>query len=130
MCEYHPIYALRDAVRQARRNRSARIKQVVIVAPSAGKDIPPHVMYKDRQHLMELNLQGELMSGDPRDPQVHLITYDESNYEKNGRLFEGALAGVWTTSVKEWLPFPFSPANFGPEFVKRLTDYYKKKDRE
>ncbi len=130
MCEYHPIYALRDAVRQARRDRSARIKEVVIAGPSAGDGIPPHVMYKDRQHLMELNLQGELMAGKEHDPPVHLLTYDEKQFQPHNALFGGALLAAWTTSVKEWLPFPFSPRNFGDEFIKHLTGYYKKKDRE
>lgn len=130
MCEYHPIYALRDAVRQARRKRSSHITEVVIAGPSVGKGISPHVMYKDRQHLMELNLQGELMTGKEMDPPVHLLTYDQKQFEKHSMLFEGALVSAWTTSVKEWLPFPFSPRNFGDEFIKHLTEYYKKKDRE
>ncbi len=129
MCEYHPIYALRDAVRQARRERNSHIKEVVIAGPSAGEGIIPHVMYKDRQHLLELNLQGELMAGKECDPPVHLLTYDEKQF-RHATLFSGALVGAWTTSVKEWLPFPFSPANFGPEFLEHLKKYYERKDRE
>ncbi len=127
MCEYHPIYALRDAVRQARRYRSAHIKEVYVVGPSTGHGKFPHVMYKDRQHLLELNLQGELMAGEERNPPVHLLTFDASKIGHFSRLLEDALIGAWRTSVKEWLPFPFSPRNFGPEFLKHLTDYYQKK---
>src|SRR5688572_25531748 len=47
MCDYHPIYALRDAIRQARRNWDPFIKQVIVVCENDASK-PPHVMYKDR----------------------------------------------------------------------------------
>src|SRR3989344_7066743 len=66
MCEYHPIYPLRDAIRDARRKKDVRFGSVVIVGQDTSEalsDIPPHVMYKDRQHLMEANLRQELIDG-------------------------------------------------------------------
>lgn len=124
MCEYHPIYALRDAIRQARRANDVSLREVVIVGASTKPGVPPHVMYKDRQHLMEYNLQCELVSGENQNPPVYLLTYDHALWKAEDQL---KLVGAWTTSVKEWLPFPFSPRNFGDEFIKHLTEYYKKK---
>lgn len=114
MCDYHPIYALHDAVRQARRDHHPHFDHVMIVCEN-DKDEPPHVMYKDRQHLLEMNLQGELLSDKERDPIVYLATYNP----KSGK------TALWKTSVKKWLPLPFSPRNFGPEFVVSLKRYYK-----
>ncbi|MBI2109295.1 MAG: hypothetical protein HYT93_03950 [Parcubacteria group bacterium] len=114
MCEYHPIYALRDAVRQARRRNDPCINFVVIVCEDFGGGAP-HVMYKDRQHLVELNLQGELLTGVETNPPVYLVTH--KGYEQ--------LTGAWKTSVKEWIPMVFTPRNFGPEFVDFLTNYFK-----
>jgi hypothetical protein len=80
----------------------------------------PHVMYKDRQHLLELNLEGELVSGKEVDPPVYLINYDVFRYQP---------VKAWQTSVKEWLPFPFSPLNLGSDFVKYLTTYFQAQSR-
>lgn len=119
MCEYHPIYALRDAVRQARRAHNPFINYVLVVGEfSDGR--PPDVMYKDRQHLLELNLEQELLLGEEKDPPVYLAAV-------NG---DKELLGVWKTSVKEWLPVAFSPRNFGDEFIRYLTEYYKNKRRQ
>ncbi len=114
MCEYHPIYALRDAIRQARRANDPFVQSVVIVCEDFGSGVP-HVMYKDRQHLMELSLQAELLTGQENDVPVYLATY--SSQEQ--------ITSVWKTSVKEWLPFAFSPRNFGPEFIEYLTNYFR-----
>ncbi|MDO8520489.1 MAG: hypothetical protein Q7S52_00020 [bacterium] len=116
MCEYHPIYALRDAIRQARRANDPFIEAVIIVCGDLG-GMPPHVMYKDRQHLVELNLQQELLSGKEKNPPVYLFTYRNAV----------EITGVWKTSVKEWIPMVFTPRNFGEEFVKYLTTYFKSK---
>src|SRR3989338_2147310 len=114
--EYHPIYALHDAVRQARRVKDPFMRHVIIVREDPA-DVPPHVMYKDRQHLYELNLQAELLSGKNQDPPVYLVSVK--------RDFE--ISGIWRTSVKEWLPLPFGPHNFGNDFMRHLADYYHKK---
>lgn len=119
MCEYHPIYALRDAIRQARRANNPFVQSVIIVCEDFGGGAP-HVMYKDRQHLLELNLQAELTSGKENDPSVFLVTYD--NQEQ--------IIGAWQTSVKEWIPLVFTPRNFGPEFVEYLTGYFKNLGRQ
>lgn len=127
MCEYHPIYALRDAIRQARRANDPFVQSVRIVAEwGGGEDFPPHVMYKDRQHLVELNVQAELLSDRERDPDIFLMTYDGEHYRRTKKI---AVRAVWVTSVKEWLPFVFTPKNFGPEFVEHLTAYYKSKTK-
>lgn len=114
MCEYHPIYALRDAIRQARRANDPFVRYVVIVCEDFDGEAP-HVMYKDRQHLVELNLQAELLSGQENDPPVFLVTYDSQK----------RVISAWQTSVKEWIPFVFSPRNFGPEFIEYLSGYFK-----
>lgn len=79
-CDYHPIYPLRDAARAARRAHNPYIEYVIIAAEKCG-DKAPHVMYKDRQHLLELNTQAELASGaitgtfcDHFNPPVYLVT--------------------------------------------------------
>lgn len=114
MCEYHPIYALRDAIRQARRANDPFVQSVVIVCEDFGGGAP-HVMYKDRQHLVELNLQAELLTGKESDPPVFLATYDNKRQ----------VISAWQTSVKEWIPLVFTPRNFGPEFVEYLTNYFR-----
>lgn len=114
MCEYHPIYPMRDAVREARRHNFPSIKFVVVVHDEKLSVGPPHVMYKDRQHLLEMNLQWELLSCEEHDPPVLLVNHRN-----------GVLTSVWQTSAKEWLPFPFTPRNFGKEFVEHLTSYYR-----
>src|SRR3989344_6931545 len=55
MCDYHPIYAIRDAIRQARRHNRPEFSHVIV----ASEYHFPDVMYKDRQHLLELNFQQE-----------------------------------------------------------------------
>jgi len=118
MCDYHPIYALRDAIRQARRKHDPFVQSVVIVSKGSGEH-KPHVMYKDRQHLLSLNLQAELLAGEENDPPVFLATYDE----------EHKVTGLWQTSVKQWLPLPFTSRNFGQEHINFLTNYYKGLER-
>ena len=126
MCEYHPIYALRDAVRAARRAGDPFVKRVTAVAPFYGEGdaLPPDVMYKDRQHLLELALQGELVAGDERNPSVYLLSYDGRLFDTKG---EVKSLGAWLTSAKEWLPLAFSPRNFGEEYIEYLTKYFKTK---
>jgi cytidine deaminase len=113
MCDYHPIYALRDAVRQARRAKDPFMRYVVIVCEDFCGGAP-HVMYKDRQHLLELNLQAELIAGLETNPTVYLATY--RNPER--------VISIWRTNVKEWIPLPFSPREFGQEFIDNLTKYF------
>lgn len=114
MCDYHPIYALRDAVRQTRRARDPDIQSVIVVCEDFNGGAP-QVMYKDRQHLTELNLQAELLSGEERDPPVILATYSKEQH----------VVRAWKTSVKALLPLPFTPRNFGPKFMASLVDYFK-----
>lgn len=122
MCEYHPIYPLRSAIHQARREHDVDLGWVLVVGADTSEelaDVPPYVMYMDRQHLMELNLEQELVAGrENDDPRVMLVRCRQG---ANGR----EIAGAWETSVKEWLPYPFSPRNFGPEFVQQMTAYCK-----
>jgi cytidine deaminase len=121
MCDYHPIYALRDAVRQARRNHDPYVEEAWIVGKDIGGE-PPDVMYKDRQHLLELNLQQELLLGEDRDPTVFLATYDLHDDHAMG-----PVAGrIWRTTVKEWLPFPFTARNFMD--LGAMTAYFKSKN--
>jgi cytidine deaminase len=96
-CDYHPIYPIQDAIRAARRDSVHSVNEVIVV----GEGQPPHVMYRDRQHLFEYNLLDELVLGRAQDPPVYLIGVQE-----------GKVTAIWQTSVKEWLPRPFSPASF------------------
>lgn len=118
MVDYHPIYALRDAIRQARRSDDSSLQNVIVVAEDAGVNLPD-VMYKDRQHLLEYNLQGELVSGNEQNPSVFLVGHDE----------EKKITNVWKTSVKEWLPMSFNPRNFGSEFISYLSGYHKNRTK-
>lgn len=118
MCDYHPIYPLRDAVRSARRAGDPNPEFAILLGQEPSSN-PPHVMYKDRQHLFELNLQQELLSGKNLDPKVYLISQRE----------RGSIWEVWQTSVKQWLPNPFSAQNFGDEFLEGLKEYYHEKSR-
>lgn len=114
MCDYHPIYALRDAVRQARRNHDPFLEEVWIVSEDSDGE-PPDVMYKDRQHLLELNLQQELLVGEEYDPTVFLATYD---------LASQRLKMTWQTTVREWLPFPFDAEDFMS--LSAMTSYFRR----
>ncbi|MBI4087518.1 MAG: hypothetical protein HY434_01675 [Candidatus Liptonbacteria bacterium] len=114
-CDYHPVYAGRIAMLQARWARDAEIAFVAVVYQKKTGAIlePPHVMYKDRQHLMELNYEGEIVSGTRNDPPVHLVACD-------GNL---DVVGAWETTLEAWLPLPFTPRNFmNPDAMEK---YYK-----
>lgn len=50
-------------------------------------------------------------------PPVYLFTHRGGN----------VITGMWQTSAKEWLPLSFTPRNFGEEFMKCLTGYFKGK---
>lgn len=121
LCDYHPTYALEAAILQAEWVHDPLVAKVIVFCRiPEGRNLQeqpfvPHVMYRDRQHLMELNLQQELLTGVEKDPPVYLLTYDDS----------GIVQG-WKTSIKQWLPFAFTPRNFGQEAIERLTNYNKK----
>jgi len=130
MCEFHPIYPVRDAIRVARRKHDPYVRYVVIVAEESEMEDPqkpPHVMYKDRQHLLEFNLQRELVEDEEFNPLVYLVTVNRQERSFGGDQIN--IANVWQTSVKEWLPLPFTPRNFGDAFVKDLTTYFDDKTR-
>lgn len=113
--DFHPLYALEDALRAAQRNGDPYVESVVIVAEGDGSE-PPDVMSRDRQRLMEAALDAELLTGKPCNPKIILVTYAD-----------GATTGVWETFSDEWLPFPFSPKEFGEEFLKGHVEYLRKK---
>jgi len=122
MCDYHPIYALRDAVRQARRENKPQFEYAVVACRDDGTGLPPDVMYKDRQHLLELNFQQECLVGGKVDPAVYLVTFQEINSSRN---FE--ITKFWRTTVKTWLPYPFTPSAFGQDFIDYATQKFKGK---
>jgi len=114
MSDYHPLYALRDAVRQVRRENDITTGLTAIYVICCGDGtLPPDVMYKDRQHLLELNLQTELVDGRESDPPIYL-----------GTMAEGDLTGMWRTSAKKWLPFPFTARNFMD--LQEMTNYFSR----
>lgn len=108
MCDYHPIYPLRDAIRQVRReNSSFAIKSVHILFENLKDGVLPHVMYRDRQHLLELNAQAEQFCQKEMNPPVFL-------FDSQG----GQLVSMYKTTVKQWLPFAFVPQAFSNNFQK------------
>lgn len=119
MCDYHPTYALEDAVRQARRAHDPFIDHVVIVGYRQGlSPIPdiPDVMFRDRQRLYELNMYQEYFNGRTYNPLVYLVSdVDDSGKRRMG-----------VTSTKEWLPYPFSPTLFGPQFMAEFRKHAHK----
>ncbi len=119
LCDYHPIYAGRDAIRQARRAHDYFLRYALFTAPGPGNN-PPDIMYMDRQHLMEYALIGDLETGREGDKPVYLASIDPQRK---------AVTGLWQTSVREFLPFPFSPINFGEEFVSHFKEYYRRRKR-
>jgi cytidine deaminase len=113
VCDYHPIYAIEDALRAAERQFDTFLREVLIVCEGDGSH-PPDVMYRDRQHLHDFNLQAELVTGREQDPVVYLATVDSNR-----------VTGLWQTTVKLWLPNPFNPRKFAD--MVRLEAYYKKR---
>lgn len=108
MCDYHPIYPLRDAIRQIRRkNTLFSINNVSILFRGLKDGALPHVMYKDRQHLLELNAQAEQFCQAKMDPPVFL--FDSR---------DGQFVSMYKTNVKQWLPFAFVPQAFNNNFKK------------
>lgn len=111
-CDFHPIYPIENALRRLWDCRQTSVDMVTIVTSSE----IPHVMYRDRQALYNAHHNAELLAGKKSDPQIVLITIDENGVPTQGS----------RTSVKEWLPFPFSTKNFGSKFegdlARRLKD--------
>lgn len=105
---YHPTYALENAISQAEDDVS--IDHVLILSSNPdGK--PPHVMYRDRQRLFEQNQKQEDILGTATNPRILLIN-------NNG---QGEIK-IWRTTIKEWLPLPFSSDNFG-SFRNEIRKY-------
>jgi len=122
MCDYHPVYAMERAILKAMDiKKDPFVACVMVVASHAGpKPLLPHVMYRDRQHLYELNLYKDLIVDhelDRLDPSIYLCSVNQ----------ERKVDCLWRTTVKEWLPFPFSPMNFGREFLQHLKNYQEVK---
>ena len=118
--DFHPLYPIEDALRAAKRDRALVLKGVKVVSFGTGT-YPPDVMYRDRQRLLEAALDTELLIGEPCNPEVLLVTVDMFDVSK--------ITGAWRTTVKEWLPFPFSPRNFGSEFLEDRRQKLKEKTR-
>ncbi|HLD39478.1 MAG TPA: hypothetical protein VJB05_04165 [archaeon] len=112
-CDFQPIYAGRDAMRQARRSRDPFIKSIIVVSQEK-----PRVMYKDRQHLLELNIDGEMLSGQERNPPIFLVS------------FKNEVTGMWGARLKETMPFPFMVTAFGDEFIDKYKAWCKKAYRK
>ena len=97
----------------------------VMIARDMNSDSPPHVMYKDRQHLLERVDRGiqlpefkALRSG--YDVPVILINADPD---------KSSVVSAWQTTAREWLPMPFTPANLGPDFNNSLRHYDEAKKK-
>lgn len=117
-CEYHPVYPLLNAILGLVRRPMKRVCLRHIVVVSSGEEaLPPHVFYRDRQHLLGYHLRCEAVLGEESDPPVYLF-----------RVSDKKIVGAWETSVKQWLPHPFSPKNFGVEFMKHFCTYCRSKE--
>lgn len=113
-CEYHPLYPIRDALRALERTQIKRVQlQKVVIVANGDPYTPPHVPYRDRQHLLEFHLA----SGKEGKPEIYLFR------TKNKKI-----VGAWQTDHQEWLPMPFSPTNFGKEFMTGFRAYHKRKN--
>lgn len=108
--DFHPTYPLTRAILQAEVHDDIFINNVVILTKNEEGN-PPNVMYADRQHLLEQNQIQEDILEREIDPPVFLV-----NETSQGRQ-------IWRTSIKEWLPFPFSADKFGEDFRKYFADY-------
>lgn len=108
---FHPTYPIEIAALRAELAMDPYISAVTIVAEGDGT-APPDVPYRDRQQLVELAFECELLVNKPCNPHVRLATYQD-----------GRRTGAWTTSAYEWLPLPFSPRAFGEEFLSQHRTY-------
>lgn len=113
--DFHPDYPVEIALLQAKFARDPYVRSLVVTAVGDGS-APPDVMYRDRQRLLGAVIRRELLTGKRYDLPVRLFTHTN-----------GKLTGAWKTSAEEWLPLPFSPRNFGSEFLAGYTAYLKKK---
>jgi cytidine deaminase len=75
-------------------------------------DSIPHVLYRDRQVMLEEDEVLRQYRGDNTPLEVQIIQ------------LEGQGATAYQTNVVEWLPFPFSPKAFGME--KNIDDEVRK----
>ena len=117
-CEYHPVYAGEIAGIRVELARDYSPIRAVYFVRETNLNVPPDVMYRDRQHLMELTFGRQVLLGKELNPPVYL-----------GTVSGGTTTNVWRTTVKEWLPDRFSPHNFGDEFNEHLRNYYEKRAR-
>jgi len=115
LVDYHTNYALRDALRTMRKEGGFMPSDVIIIGESES-NTPPHVMYKDRQHLLERIDRGIPLSGfgPELDVSVTLINVNPEKF---------SVVSAWQTSAREWLPMPFTPANLGSELNAHLKEY-------
>jgi len=106
--DYHPTYAIENAIVQAGSN--IFMDHVVILSHNPNGQ-PPHVMYRDRQRLFGHNQKQEDILEKQLNPKIILVN------ESGGEL------QIWQTTVKEWLPLPFSADSFGPfrEDIRRYN---------
>lgn len=118
--DYHSLYPAEMAVLQAEMRQDPYIKSVTIIG--VGNDAmpprPPKVLYRDRQRLLELAIDRELLTDVPCNPPVHLLTHAH-----------GMVTGTWTTSLNEWLPMPFSRGSFLKKeslarYIEKLHEKY------
>lgn len=105
---YHPTYAIENAIQQA--GDDVTMHHILVLSSNPdGK--PPHVMYRDRQRLYEQNQKQEDILGKSTNPRILLVNDNGQGEVK-----------IWETSVKEWLPLPFSSDNFG-DFRNEIRKY-------
>jgi cytidine deaminase len=89
--DYHPVYALRNALIQSRNN--TKIVHIVIVT-SNSEGLPPKVMYSDRQALLTQLKRGMEKNGEQNPPIFLINDFDSKNLK------------IWMTTPKDWLPNP------------------------
>lgn len=113
--DFHPIYPIESVGLQMWLKKEFHVNMVAVVAEGNGS-APPDVMYRDRQRLLEMVVENELLTGHKIDPYIYLFAHDRR-----------VVTGAWRTTAKEWLPFPFSPHNFGDKFLRHYKKYLKEK---
>lgn len=86
-------------------NPDVQLDKLVVV----GYDFVPSPLYRDRQAFLELDESTSLVTGRQKPLPVELISID-SNANSSS---VGYVDGAWVTDSRQWLPYPFSPRDFG-----------------
>jgi cytidine deaminase len=79
-----------------------RLEKLLIV----GEKINPHVFYRDRQAILELDEILRKFTNNPNPLRVEIVNVEQVSLQ------ERVVKEVYETNTEEWLPRPFSPGAF------------------